>query len=117
MSKFDAIQITKKNEKIDDLDVWLGKKDKIGVYINEDFYKTIPKVESLYKKKFLKAVIQYNGPILAPIKKDDVVGKFKVFYKDDLIKEYNLYASEDIKKVNMFSRILKSINFIIWGDV
>jgi len=117
LSKFDTIQITKKNEKIDDLDVWLGKKDKIGVYINEDFYKTIPKVESLYKKKFLKAVIQYNGPILAPIKKDDVVGKFKVFYKDDLIKEYNLYALEDIKKVNMFSRILKSINFLIWGDV
>ena len=117
LSKFDTIQITKKNEKIDELDVWLGKKDKVGVYINVDFYKTIPKVESLYKKRYLKAVIQYNGPILAPIKKDDIVGKFKVFYKDDLIKEYNLYASEDIKKVNMFSRILKSINFIIWGDV
>jgi D-alanyl-D-alanine carboxypeptidase (penicillin-binding protein 5/6) len=117
LSKFDTIQITKKNEKIDELDVWLGKKNKIGVYINEDFYKTIPKVESLYKKKYLKAVIQYNGPILAPIKKNDIVGKFKVFYKDDLINDYNLYASEDIKKVNMFSRILKSINFIIWGDV
>ena len=117
MSKFDTIQITKKNEKIDGLDVWLGKKDKIGVYINEDFYITIPKVESLYKKKNLKAVLKYNGPILAPIKKDDIVGKFKVFYKDDLINEYNLYASEDIKKVNMFSRILKSINFIIWGDI
>ena len=117
LSKFDTIQITKKNEKIDELDVWLGKKDKVGVYINVDFYKTIPKVESLYKKRYLKAVIQYNGPILAPIKKDDIVGKFKVFYKDDLIKEYNLYASEDIKKVNMFSRIIKSINFIIWGDV
>ena len=117
LSKFDTIQITKKNDKIDELDVWLGKKDKIGVYINEDFYKTIPKVESLYKKKYLKAVIKYNGPILAPIKKDDIVGKFKVFYKDDLINEYNLYASEDIKKVNIFSRILKSINFIIWGDI
>ena len=117
LSKFDTILITKKNEKIDELDVWLGKKDKVGVYINVDFYKTIPKVESLYKKRYLKAVIQYNGPILAPIKKDDIVGKFKFFYKDDLIKEYNLYASEDIKKVNMFSRIIKSINFIIWGDV
>ena len=117
LSKFDTIQITKKNEKIDELDVWLGKKDKVGVYINVDFYKTIPKVESLYKKRYLKAVIQYNGPILAPIKKDDIVGKFKVFYKDDLIKEYNLYASEDIKKVNMLSRLIKSINFIIWGDV
>jgi D-alanyl-D-alanine carboxypeptidase (penicillin-binding protein 5/6) len=117
LSKFDTILITKKNKKIDELDVWLGKKDKVGVYINVDFYKTIPKVESLYRKRYLKAVIQYNGPILAPIKKDDIVGKFKVFYKDDLIKEYNLYASEDIKKVNMFSRIIKSINFIIWGDV
>jgi len=117
LSKFDTIQITKKNEIIDELDVWLGKKDKIGVYINEDFYKTIPKVESLYKKKNLKAVLKYNGPILAPIKKDDIVGKFRVFYKDNLINEYNLYATEDIKKVNIFSRILKSINFIVWGDV
>ena len=53
--------------------------------------------------------------ILAPIKKDDILGKFKVFYKDDLINEYNLYASEDIKKVNVLSRIFKSINFIVWG--
>ena len=117
LSKFDTIQITKKNEKIDELDVWLGKKDKISVYINEDFYITIPKVESLYKKKNLKAVLKYNGPILAPIKKGDIVGKFRVFYKDNLINEHNLYATEDIKKVNVFSRILKSINFIIWGDV
>ena len=117
LSRFDTIQITKKNEKIDELDVWLGKKDKIGVYINEDFYKTIPKVESLYKKKNLKAVLKYNGPILAPIKKGDIVGKFRVFYKDNLINEHNLYATEDIKKVNIFSRILKSINFIVWGDV
>ena len=117
LSKFDTIQITKKNEKIDELDVWLGKKDKIGVYINEDFYKTIPKVESLYKKKNLKVVLKYTGPILAPIKKDDIVGKFRVFYKDNLINEHNLYATEDIKKVNIFSRILRSINFIVWGDV
>ena len=87
LSKFDTIQITKKNEKIDELDVWLGKKDKISVYINEDFYITIPKVESLYKKKNLKAVLKYNGPILAPIKKGDIVGKFRVFYKDNLINE------------------------------
>ena len=63
------------------------------------------------------AVLKYNGPILAPIKKGDIVGKFRVFYKDNLINEHNLYATEDIKKVNIFSRILKSINFIVWGDV
>jgi len=113
LTNFDTIKISKSNEKFDSLDVWLGKKQKIDVYTKQDIYKTIPKA----RKKYLKGIIQYNGPILAPIKKDDVVGKFKVFYKDDLINEYNLYASEDIKKVNMFSRILKSINFIIWGDI
>ena len=113
LTNFDTIKIAKSNEKFDSLDVWLGKKEKIEVHTKEDIYKTIPKA----RKKYLKGIIQYNGPILAPIKKDDIVGKFKVFYKDDLINEYNLYASEDIKKVNMFSRILKSINFIIWGDI
>ena len=113
LTNFDTIKIAKSNEKFDSLDVWLGKKEKVKVHFKEDIYKTIPKA----RKKYLKGIIHYNGPILAPIKKDDIVGKFKVFYKDDLINEYNLYASEDIKKVNMFSRILKSINFIIWGDV
>jgi len=113
LTNFDTIMIAKSNEKFDSLNVWLGKKEQIDVHTKEDIYKTIPKA----RKKYLKGIIQYNGPILAPIKKDDIVGKFKVFYKDDLINEYNLYASEDIKKVNMFSRILKSINFIIWGDV
>jgi len=113
LTNFDTIKIAKSNEKFDTLNVWLGKKEKIEVHTKEDIYKTIPKA----RKKYLKGIIHYNGPILAPIKKDDIVGKFKVFYKDDLIDEYNLYASEDIKKVNMFSRILKSINFIVWGDV
>ena len=113
LTNFDTIQIAKSNEKFDSLDVWLGKKKKISVHTKKDIYKTIPKA----RKKYLKGIILYNGPILAPIKKNDIVGKFKVFYKDDLINEYNLYASEEIKKVNIFSRILKSINYLIWGDV
>ena len=113
LTNFDTIQIAKSNEKFDSLDVWLGKKKKISVHTKKDIYKTIPKA----RKKYLKGIILYNGPILAPIKKNDIVGKFKVFYKDDLINEYNLYASEEIKKVNIFSRILNSINYLIWGDV
>ena len=113
LTNFDTIKIAKKNEIFDTLDVWLGKKNKIDVYTKEDVYKTIPKA----RKKYLKGVIEYNGPILAPIKQDDIVGKLKIFYKDDLINEYDLYAFENIKKVNIFSRIIKSINYLIWGDV
>ena len=41
------------------------------------------------------------------------------FYEETNIKldEYDIYAYENIDKVNIFSRILKSINYLIWGDV
>ena len=43
--------------------------------------------------------------------------KLLVFYKDSNIGEYDLLASESIKKLNIFSRLIKSINYLIWGDV
>ena len=113
LTNYDTIKIAKKNENLDSLEVWLGKKQKIFVHTNEDIYKTIQKS----KKRKLKAMIEYNGPILAPIKKNDVVAKLKIFYDKEIINEYDLYASENIKKVNIFSRIIKSINYLIWGDV
>ena len=113
LTNFDTIKIATKNENIDALKVWLGKKEKVNVYVNENIYRTIPKA----RKKYLKAKIVYDGPIAAPIKKDDQVGKLIIYYKDELISEFDLFASEDVKKVNIFSRIIKSINFLIWGDV
>ena len=112
-TNFDTIQIVKKNQSIGKLNVWLGKKNEVNAYIANDIYKTIPKA----RKKYLKAVMNYEGPIHAPIAKDQLIGKLKIFYKDDLIEEHNLLALEEIKRLNIFSRILKSINYIIWGDV
>ena len=51
------------------------------------------------------------------IKKDDILGKLTISYKDEIIEEHDLLAFEDIKKLNIFSRLIKSINFLIWGDV
>ena len=59
----------------------------------------------------------YKGPIQAPIKKNDILGKLKITYKNKLIEEYDLFAFEEVKKLNLFSRLIKSINFLIWGDV
>ena len=113
LTSFDLIQIAKNDKPIDQINVWLGKKDTIGAYVKKDIYKTIPKS----RKKNLKVSITYNGPIQAPIKKDTIIGKLKVIYKNELIDEYDLLAFEDVKKLNVFSRVMKSINFLIWGDV
>ena len=113
MTNFDLIKIVQKDTEIAELDVWLGNKNSVKAYINQDVYKTIPKA----RKRYLKAIIDYNGPIAAPIKKNDILGTLKVFYKDELINEYQVLAFEDVKKVNIFSRLIKSVNYLIWGDV
>ena len=110
---FDLVEIAKANLPIDELDVWLGKKDTVKTYLKNDIYKTVPKS----RKKLLKVSLNYKGPIQAPIKKDTLLGKLKLTYDGDLIEEYDLLAHEDVKRLNVFSRLVKSINFLIWGDV
>jgi len=113
LTSFDLIEIAKAEIPVEDVEVWLGKKATVGAYVKKDIYKTIPKS----RKRELKVSVVYSGPIQAPIKKDDILGKLKIVYKDKLIKEYDLFAFEDVKKLNVFSRLMKSINFLIWGDV
>ena len=113
LTNFDLVEIAKANIPIDELDVWLGKKDTVKTYLRNDIYKTIPKA----RKKLLKVSLNYKGPIHAPIEKDELLGKLKLTYDGDFIEEYDLLAHEDIKRLNVFSRLIKSINFLIWGDV
>ena len=113
LTNFDLIKIAKSNEPFQKVDVWLGKEDTVSVYTNQDIYKTIKKA----KKKLLKVSIKYNGPIEAPIKKDEKVATLKVVYDDELIGEYDLLASKEVRKVNFVTRLLKSLNYLIWGDV
>ena len=113
LRKFDTIQIAKKDEIMTSLNVWLGKKSKVEILPSEDIYLTIPK----RKKKIIKAVFEYEGPIPAPIKKGDTLGLLNVYVSDELKKQINILAAEDIEKSNIFSRIFKSLNYLVWGDV
>ena len=113
ITNFDTIEISKKDLTISEADIWLGKKNTVDLYVDRNIYKTIPKG----RKKYLKVVAEYDGPLEAPITKGQKVGNLNIFYKDELLGQYILYAKEDVKKLNMISRIIKSINFLIWGDV
>ena len=113
LTNYDLVKISNTNESLHKVDVWLGKENSVDVYTNQDIYKTIKKA----KKKLLKVSVKYEGPIEAPIKKDEKVAILKVVYDDELVGEYDLLASKEVKKVNFVSRLLKSLNYLIWGDV
>ncbi len=109
----DTFQISKKKETIFPVKTWLGDKTEIKGITKEDIYLTLRKKEARNLKVFLK----YNGPIKAPISKDQEIGKIEVFVKDDLVKNVPIYAAENIDKVNVFKSLFMSLNYLIWGDV
>ena len=113
LTNFDLVKIADSESPISEVDVWLGKQNNVKVYTKKNIYKTIKKA----RKKNLKISVNYEGPIEAPINKDDVLAKLKVVYEDEVIGEYDLYALNDVKKLNMFSRLMRSLNYLIWGDV
>ena len=113
LTNFDTIEIYNKKNSFYDIDVWLGKKNTIKTHFESDVYKTIQKA----RLKNLKVVLKYEGPLKAPISINQKVGEVNIYYKDDLIETLNLLASENVEQVNKFTKLLRSINFLIWGDV
>ena len=110
---FDTIKIAKKDETLENLEVWLGKKNTVEVTTDEDIYLTIPK----RKKKTIKAVIEYEGPLKAPIVKGQKVGLLNIYISGEFNRKVDIYSKEEVKRANIFSRLLKSLNFLVWGDV
>ena len=113
LTNFDLVEISKVDRPISNVEVWLGKENSVKVYTKKDIYKTIKKGQ----KRKLRIKVVYDGPVEAPINKDQVVAKLKIIYDDELIDEHDLLALKEIKKVNIFSRLMKSLNYLIWGDV
>ena len=61
----------------------------------------IPMEEKKGQKKKLKVKISYDGPVEAPIKKDQIIAKLRIIYDEDLIGEYDLL----------------SLNVFVYGDI
>ena len=108
-----TFEISKKNESFFELNTWLGRQDKIKAVTKEDFYITINKKDI----RNLKVTLNYEGPIVAPISKDEKIAELVVLNKNEVIKKLPLHAAEELKKVNFFKSLITSINFLIWGDV
>ncbi len=113
LTNYDLVEISKRNEPFDSVEVWLGKTSNVKVYTEENIYKIIKKGQ----KKKLKAKVVYEGPIEAPIKKGQTLAKLMIVYDDEPIGEYDLLSIKEVKKVNIISRLMKSLNYLIWGDV
>ena len=113
LTNFDLIKISEAEKPFDKIEVWLGRDQYVKVYTEKNIFKTVKKGQ----KKLLKVKIIYEGPVEAPIAKDQPLAKLKVVYDQEEVGIYDLLAVNEVKKVNIFSRLMKSLNYLIWGDV
>tara|TARA_B110000438_G_scaffold281552_1_gene307829 strand:- start:144 stop:1295 length:1152 start_codon:yes stop_codon:yes gene_type:complete len=108
----ETFEVSKKGITKFPIKTWLGKKDTIHGETDEDIYITLDKKDL----RHFKVILEYNGPVKAPIKKGSNLGKINIYKKNILIKDATLYASEEIKKINFLKSFFMSLNYMIWGD-
>ncbi|HCM0861544.1 serine hydrolase [Vibrio parahaemolyticus] len=99
---YDTLMPTAAGTDIANARVWMGQKDELKVGVNRDVYLTLPKGDV----NKLKAELEYNGDLLAPIAQDQVVGT--LLYKVDgkVVKETELVALEPVEEGGIFKRIM-----------
>ena len=105
-------EIAKKNVPKFKFKTWLGKENIVEGFTKENIFVTIFKKEV----KDLKVKLEYNGPIKAPIDKDQQIGNLVLELPNDETKSFPIYASKNVKKVNFFKSLFLSFNYMIWGD-
>ena len=93
--------------------VWLGKQSKINLIAENSVKKIVSPLE--FNKTKIK--IEWNDPILAPIKKDDRVGKIFVSMpgRETIIE--HLVSSENIEKLPSLLRVKSILKFLLYGDI
>ena len=105
----DSSLVYKQGQAISQLKVWKGAENKVATTVAEDLYITLAKGD--YAK--VKAVIASKQPLLAPIKKGQVVGSIKFSLDGKVIDERPLVAANDIEAAGFLGRAWDSIKLLI----
>jgi len=106
---FDSTLVYKKSQHVNQLKVWKGSENQINSTVANDLYLTLPKGE--YNK--VKAVIASTQPLIAPIKKGQVVGTVKFMLNGKIIDQRPLVAAKTVGAAGILGRAWDSIKLLM----
>ncbi len=106
---FDSTLVYKQGQNINQLRVWKGTENQLVSTVANDLYLTLPKGE--YPN--VKAVIASTQPLVAPIKKGQVIGSVKFMLNGKTIDQRPLVAAKSIDTAGILGRALDSIKLLI----
>ncbi|MDZ4150659.1 hypothetical protein [Methylicorpusculum sp.] len=92
---------TKAAKPLKETRIWKGDEKLLQLGLADDLYVTIPRRQ--YKD--LKAVMNFDQKIFAPVKAGDALGSVNVSLAGEVIADQKLIALSTIEKGNLFRRI------------
>jgi D-alanyl-D-alanine carboxypeptidase (penicillin-binding protein 5/6) len=110
--EFNDYKLFSAGDKVDDAEVWLGTEPKVGLTIGNDLTITLPR----RSRRDMKVTVAYNGPIPAPVKKGDQIGKLVVSAPDIEPIERPLFAAASVPPIGTFGRMASLAAYLIWGS-
>lgn len=106
---FDSNLVYKQGQKISQLKVWKGADNQVDSTVNNDLYITLAKGQ--YAN--VKAVISSTQPLIAPIKKGQIIGNVKFMLNGKIIDQRNLVAAKSIEGAGILGRAWDSIKLLL----
>lgn len=106
---FDTKLIYKQGQDINQLKVWKGSENQVASTVANDVFVTLPKGQ--YAN--VKAVMSSTQPLIAPVKKGQVVGNVKFTLNGKVIDERPLVAAKAIDTAGILGRAWDSIKLLL----
>lgn len=98
---FETHNLYKGGEPLTEMRIWKGQEKMVPLGVAEDFYVTIPR----RRYKELKATMDVNEKIVAPVEAGQELGKLNITLADEAYASTPLVALQPVEKGNLFRRL------------
>ncbi len=109
---YEAHQLYQGKTALTDPRIWKGQQQTVPLGLDQNFYVTIPR----RSYNDLKAEINVNKKIIAPVKAGDKLGTVRVTLKDDEIATRDLVALQPVDQGNIVRRLYDSVMMMMEKD-
>ncbi len=105
LNKYKLVELIPSYNYIKNIDVVDGREDSIKVYSRKSFSYPLSDEEQNM------IIYEYELPdnVIAPIEKDDIVGRFNIYLNNELLFSENVYAMEEVESINILENIKEII--------
>jgi D-alanyl-D-alanine carboxypeptidase (penicillin-binding protein 5/6) len=105
---FEVISLFKKDQPVATLRTWKGTEKKTDIGFRSDQFVTVPKGQ----REQLKATIETQQPLMAPVEKGTRIGTLKIALNGKPYLELPLVALDSVALANVFSRGVDTIRLL-----